>query len=96
MLPTLSSMVHGEEVWAFQKVDSLLVATGSQVYRPTLTGQGERAHLASADVGLNTHIMDIVNTILYEDLYNVILVGHSYGGMVVTGVADKILRESPN
>jgi pimeloyl-ACP methyl ester carboxylesterase len=85
-------IVHGAwgGGWAFQKVDSLLVATGSQVYRPTLTGQGERAHLASANVGLNTHIMDIVNTILYEDLYNVILVGHSYGGMVVTGVADKI------
>jgi len=60
------------------------------VYRPTLTGQGERVHLSSPNIGLNTHILDIINTILYEDLYNVILVGHSYGGMVVTGVADSI------
>jgi len=76
--------------WAFKKVDSLLTETGSVVYRPTLTGQGERQHLATKDVGLNTHIRDVVNTILYEDLYNVILIGHSYGGMVVTGVADLI------
>jgi pimeloyl-ACP methyl ester carboxylesterase len=60
------------------------------VYRPTLTGQGERAHLASASVGLDTHINDIVNLILYEDLHDIILVGHSYGGMVVTGVADSL------
>ena len=85
-------IVHGAYGggWAFKKVDSLLTETGSIVYRPTLTGQGERVHLASKDVGLKTHINDIVNTILFEELYNVILVGHSYGGMVVTGVADII------
>ncbi|PCH99526.1 MAG: alpha/beta hydrolase [Flavobacteriaceae bacterium] len=85
-------IVHGAwgGGWAFKKVDSLLTETGSTVYRPTLTGQGERVHLASPNVGLDTHIMDVVNTILYEDLTNVILVGHSYGGMVVTGVADSI------
>lgn len=85
-------IVHGAwgGGWAFKKVDSLLTATGSIVYRPTLTGQGERVHLASLNIGLKTHITDIVNTILYEDLNNVILVGHSYGGMVVTGVADSI------
>lgn len=76
--------------WAFKNVDSLLTKTGSIVYRPTLTGQGERVHLATLDIGLDTHIKDVVNTILYEELHNVILVGHSYGGMVVTGVADSI------
>lgn len=85
-------IVHGAwgGGWAFKKVDSLLTAAGNNVYRPTLTGQGERAHLATPEVGLGTHINDVVNTILYEDLQNVILVGHSYGGMVVTGVADSI------
>lgn len=85
-------IVHGAwgGGWAFKKVDSLLTATGSKVYRPTLTGQGERVHLATTEVGLGTHINDVVNTILYEGLQNVILVGHSYGGMVVTGVADSI------
>jgi len=85
-------IVHGAwgGGWAFKNVDSLLTETGSIVYRPTLTGQGERVHLASTGIGLNTHIIDIVNTILYEDLHDVVLVGHSYGGMVVTGVADSI------
>jgi len=85
-------IVHGAwgGGWAFKKVDSLLTETGSNVYRPTLTGQGERVHLASPNVGLDTHINDIVNTLLYEELTNVILVGHSYGGMVVSGVADSI------
>lgn len=85
-------IVHGAwgGSWGFKKVDSLLTETGSNVYRPSLTGQGERVHLATLDVGLDTHIKDVVNTILYEDLNNVILIGHSYGGMVVTGVADSI------
>lgn len=85
-------IVHGAwgGGWAFKKVDSLLTATGSKVYRPSLTGQGERVHLASPEVGLETHIKDVVNTILFEDLKNIILVGHSYGGMVVSGVADSI------
>src|SRR5205085_10666394 len=54
------------------------------------TGQGERAHLASPEVNLSTHIQDVTNTLWYEDLNDVILVGHSYGGMVVTGVADRM------
>jgi pimeloyl-ACP methyl ester carboxylesterase len=60
------------------------------MYRPTYTGLGERAHLASADVDLETHITDIVNIIRFEDLHDVVLVGHSYGGMVMTGVADRV------
>lgn len=85
-------IVHGAwgGSWAFKKVDSLLTETGTIVYRPSLTGQGERVHLATTTVGLKTHINDIVNTILFEDLHDVILVGHSYGGMVITGVADSL------
>lgn len=85
-------IVHGAwgGGWAFKKIDSLLTDKGNTIYRPTLTGQGERVHLASTGIGLKTHIIDIVNTILYEDLYDIILVGHSYGGMVITGVADSI------
>ncbi|MBN1764881.1 MAG: alpha/beta hydrolase [Sedimentisphaerales bacterium] len=61
-----------------------------KVYRPTLAGLGEKVHLANLDVGLDTHVTDVVNTILFEDLHDIVLVGHSYGGMVVTGVAEKI------
>lgn len=85
-------IVHGAfgGGWAFSKVDSLLTLQGYKVYRPTLTGLGERSHLASADIGLETHIQDVVNVILFENLKDIILIGHSYGGMVVTGVADKL------
>jgi pimeloyl-ACP methyl ester carboxylesterase len=85
-------IVHGAwgGSWAFKKVDSLLTEKKAVVYRPSLTGLGERVHLANESIGLNTHIQDVVNMILYEDLHDVILVGHSYGGMVVTGVADSI------
>lgn len=76
--------------WAFKKVDSILSEKSFIVYRPTLTGQGERVHLASKEVGLSTHISDVVNAILFEDLKDIILVGHSYGGMVISGVADKL------
>jgi pimeloyl-ACP methyl ester carboxylesterase len=84
--------VHGAwgGSWDWRQVDSLLTRRGHRVYRPQLTGLGERVHLASADVGLTTHIEDVVNTILWEDLRDVVLVGHSYGGMVITGVADRI------
>jgi pimeloyl-ACP methyl ester carboxylesterase len=85
-------IVHGAwgGSWAFRKVDSLMTEQGAIVYRPSLTGQGERVHLASADIRLTTHIQDVVNTILFEDLQDIILVGHSYGGMVITGVAEQI------
>jgi pimeloyl-ACP methyl ester carboxylesterase len=85
-------IVHGAwgGAWAFKKVEALLRDKGFQVYRPQLTGQGDRVHLARPDIGLNTHIEDVVNTILYEDLHDIILVGHSYGGMVITGVADRV------
>lgn len=87
-------IVHGAwgGSWAFKKVDSLLTEKGNIVYRPSLTGQGERVHLATTSVDLKTHITDVVNTILFEDLHDVILVGHSYGGMVISGVADSLPR----
>jgi pimeloyl-ACP methyl ester carboxylesterase len=85
-------LVHGAwgGGWDWQHVDNLLTADGYKVYRASLTGQGERAHLASTNIDLDTHIQDVVNIILWEDLHNVVLVGHSYGGMVITGVADRI------
>ncbi len=85
-------VVHGAwgGGWDWRAVDSMLTAKGHRVVRVTLTGLGERVHLAAPNVGLATHINDVVNTILWEDLHDVILVGHSYGGMVVTGAADHI------
>lgn len=90
--PTTFVIVHGAwgGGWAFKQVDRLLSARGHIVYRPTLTGQGEKVHLASPDIDLNMHIQDVVNAIVWEELDNVILVGHSYGGMVVTGAADRV------
>jgi pimeloyl-ACP methyl ester carboxylesterase len=71
-------------------VARLLREAGHEVYTPTLTGLGERAHLVSPHVDLNLHIQDITAVLKYEDLHDVILVGHSYGGMVITGVADRV------
>ena len=85
-------IVHGAwgGGWDWKPMDQLLTADGHKVYRPTLTGQGERSHLASTNIDLDTHIQDIVNVILWENLHDVVLVGHSYGGMVITGVADRV------
>ena len=85
-------IVHGATGggWDWKTVDRKLSAKGHTVYRPTLTGLGEKHHLINADVGLTTHIDDVVNTIMFEQLENVVLVGHSYGGMVITGVMNRI------
>ena len=84
-------MVHGggHGGWCYQPVARLLRQAGHEVYAPTLTGLGERAHLVGPHVDLNLHIHDVVAVLHYEDLRDVILVGHSYGGMVITGVADR-------
>jgi pimeloyl-ACP methyl ester carboxylesterase len=84
-------LVHGggHGGWCYNKLSPLLRTQGHLVYSPSLTGCGDRKHLATADVNLDTHITDIVNLLEYEDLSNIILVGHSYGGMVITGVADR-------
>ena len=85
-------IVHGAwgGSWAFKEVDEILTKKGYNVYRPSLTGLGERVHLGSVEVNLSTHIHDVVNTFLFEELTDVILIGHSYGGMVITGVQDSI------
>ncbi len=90
--PPFLVTVHGAWAggWHFKKVAPLLEAKGWKVYRPSLSGLGEHFNTARADLGLATHIEDIVNFILFEDLHDVILLGHSYGGMVITGVADRI------
>lgn len=85
-------VAHGATAggWEWKDVANRLLVDGHTMYRPTYTGLGERAHLATPDVDLNTHITDIVNVIRFEDLHDVVLVGHSYGGMVITGVADRL------
>ncbi len=85
-------IVHGAwgGGWDWKHVDDLLTADGNTVYRPTLTGQGEHVNLSSTNIDLDTHIQDIVNVILWENLHGVVLVGHSYGGMIITGVADRV------
>ena len=76
--------------WCWRKVSPVLRARGHEVFAPTLTGLGERAHLASQKVGLEMHVEDVANVLEYEDLRQVILVGNSSGGMVITGVADRM------
>lgn len=76
--------------WSYQKVAALLRKHGHTVYTPTLTGVGDRAHLVSESVDLETHVTDIANLLFYEDLTEVVLVGHSYGGIVIRGVADRV------
>lgn len=75
--------------WAWKKMHPLMAAAGHRLVTPTYTGLGERAHLANPSIDLETHIQDILNVIKYEDLRDIVLVGHSYGGMVATGVADR-------
>jgi pimeloyl-ACP methyl ester carboxylesterase len=86
-------LVHGggHGGWCYNRVTPLLRAAGHEVYAPTLTGLGERKHLMRPDIDLEMHITDVVNLLEYEDLKEVILVGHSYGGMVITGIADRAL-----
>lgn len=85
-------IVHGAwgGGWDWRGIDSILTRDGHTVDRVTLTGLGDRVHLASADIGLDTHITDVVNSIEFEKLNDVVLIGHSYGGMVITGVAERI------
>lgn len=75
--------------WAWKKMRPLMRAAGHEFWTPTYTGVGERAHLAHPDIDLDTHIRDVIGVLEFEDLRNVVLIGHSYGGMVATGVADR-------
>ena len=84
-------LVHGawHGGWCWQPLRPLLAAAGHEVFAPTLTGLGERSHLARREIDLDHHVQDVVGVLEAEDLRDVILVGHSYGGMVATGVADR-------
>jgi len=81
--------------WSWKKMHPLMQAAGHRLLAPNHTGLGDRAHLANPDIDLEMHIQDILNVIRYEDLRDIVLLGHSYGGMVATGVADRA-RESIN
>lgn len=84
-------LIHGawHGGWCWRRVAGRLRAAGHEVYTPTLTGLGERAHLARADLTLSDHITDVVAVLEMEELQDVQLVGHSYGGAVITGVAER-------
>jgi pimeloyl-ACP methyl ester carboxylesterase len=85
-------LVHGawHGGWCWRRVADLLTARGHRVFTPTMTGLGERSHLFDSQIKLSTHITDIVNLIKWEDLREIVLCGHSYGGFVTSGVAEQM------
>lgn len=91
-------LVHGAwgGAWIWRRVLAPLRAAGHAVHAVTLTGDGERAHLRHRGITLQTHIADVVGLVQAEELSGITLVGHSYGGMVVTGAADRLLAQNPD
>ena len=85
-------LIHGawHGSWCWTRVRRLLAAGAHRVFTPTLTGLGERSHLLSRDVGLDTHVADVANLMIWEDLRDIVLVGASYGGIVARHVADRM------
>jgi len=85
-------LVHGawHGSWCWKRVRRALQNRGHEVFTPTLTGIGERSHLLAQTIDLETHTLDVLNLIRWEELTDVVLCGHSYGGMVVSGVADRV------
>ena len=85
-------LVHGawHGGWCYARVAEILRAAGHRVYTPTLTGLGERAHLFSGNITLDTHVQDVVSVFEYEDLREVHLCGHSYGGFVISGAVERV------
>ena len=85
-------LVHGawHGGWCWRPVADLLEGQGHKVFTPTLSGLGERSHLLTRDVNVSTHVVDVANVIVWENLQDVVLVGHSYGGLAISGVADKM------
>lgn len=85
-------LVHGawHGGWCWRDVRRILQSAGHTVFTPTLTGLGERSHLRSSSINVDTHVLDIANLITWEELDRVILVGHSYGGAIVSGVCDRM------
>jgi len=90
-------LVHGawHGAWCWARVLPLLQAAGHTAHAVTLTGVGDRAHLLGRGITLDTHVNDVVNGVECEELDRVILVGHSYGGLVITGAADRLLTRGP-
>jgi pimeloyl-ACP methyl ester carboxylesterase len=90
--PKTFVLVHGawHGGWCWRRVADLLIARGHKVFTPTLTGLGERSHLMSGSINLDTHISDVANLIRWEDLNDIVLVGHSYAGWVISGVAEQL------
>lgn len=85
-------LIHGawHGGWCWRDVRKILQADGHNVFTPTLTGLGERSHLRSAAINVDTYVLDIANLITWEELNQVVLVGHSYGGVIVSGVCDRM------
>jgi pimeloyl-ACP methyl ester carboxylesterase len=83
-------LVHGawHGAWCWRRVARLLARDGHEVVTPTLTGLAERSHLLTPDIGLDTHVLDVVNEMKWRELTDVVLVGHSYAGLVISGVAE--------
>jgi pimeloyl-ACP methyl ester carboxylesterase len=84
-------LAHGawSSAWAWKKVRPMMMEAGHRLFTPSYTGLGERAHLAGPSNDLEIHIQDVLGVIRCEDLHDVVLLGHSYGGMVASGVADR-------
>ncbi len=93
--PRTFVLVHGawHGGWCWRRVSDRLIAKGHRVFTPTLTGLGERSHLMSRSISLDTHITDVVNVFKWEDLENVVLCGHSYGGWPISGVAEQVFPQ---
>jgi len=91
-MPHTFVLVHGawHGAWCWQRVAERLRRAGHVVFTPTLTGLGERSHLLNAGIRLKTHIIDVVNVMKWEGLSDVVLCGHSYGGMIISGVAEEM------
>ncbi|HTV38518.1 MAG TPA: alpha/beta hydrolase [Xanthobacteraceae bacterium] len=85
-------LVHGawHGAWCWRRVARLLRSAGHEVFTPTLTGLAERSHLLNPAINVDTHILDVVNEIKWQELKDVVLVGHSYGGMIISGAAEKM------
>ncbi len=85
-------LVHGawHGGWCWRRVADILERQGHKVFTPTLTGLGERSHLLRAGINVSTHVTDVINVIRWEDLSGFVLCGHSYGGLVISGVAEQI------
>jgi pimeloyl-ACP methyl ester carboxylesterase len=87
-------LVHGawHGAWCWRRVARMLRRDGHEVFTPTLTGLGERSHLLAPGIDLDTHILDVVNEMKWQQLKDVVLVGHSYAGMVISGVAERMVK----